>query len=58
MKVKVLMSRRPRLDHFSEVPFLIGSTKALPERLSSYENPRLKLEGTFIAFDCYTVGGC
>ena len=56
MKLKVLMSFRPRLDHFREVAFLLGSSETLPEHLSSCENPRLKLEGASIAFDIYTVG--
>ena len=60
MKLKVLMSFRPRLDHFRELAFLLGSSETLPEHLSSCENlcanPRLKLEGASIAFDIYTVG--
>jgi hypothetical protein len=60
VELKVLMSFRPRLDHFREVAFLLGSSETLPEHLSSRENlcanPRLKLEGASIAFDIYTVG--
>ena len=60
VKLKVLMSFRPRLDHFRELAFLLGSSETLPEHLSSCENlcanPRLKLEGASIAFDIYTVG--
>ena len=63
MKLKVLMSFRPRLDHFRELAFLLGSSETLPEHLSSCENlcanPRLKLEGASIAFDIYILlGGC
>ena len=50
VKLKVLMSFRLRVDHFREVAFLLGSSETLPEHLSSCENPRLKLEGTSIAF--------
>ena len=56
VKVKGLMSLRPRLDHFKDVAFLLGSSENLPKHLSSCENPRLKLENAFIAFDIITVG--
>ena len=60
VKVKGLMSFRPRLDPFSEVVFLLGSSQTLPEDLSSCENlcadSRLTLEGALIAFDICTVG--
>jgi hypothetical protein len=56
VKVKGLMSFRPRLDPFSEVV----SSQTLPEDLSSCENlcadSRLTLEGALIAFDICTVG--
>jgi len=59
VKVKVLMSFRPRLDHSRGVAFLFGSSETPPELLSSCENlcanPRRKLEDAFIAFD-NTVG--
>ena len=53
---KGLMSLRRRLDHFKDVAFLLGSSENLPKHLSSCENPRLKLENAFIAFDIITVG--
>jgi hypothetical protein len=62
VKLKVLMSFRPRLDHFREVAFLLGSSETVPEHLRSCENlcanPRLKLEGASIAFDIILLGGC
>jgi hypothetical protein len=49
VKLKVLMSFRPRSDHFREVAFLLGSSETLREHVSSCENlcanPGLKLEG-------------
>jgi hypothetical protein len=50
VKVKGLMSRRPRLDHFKDVAFLLRWSEKLPKHLSSCENPRLKLESALIAF--------
>ena len=58
VKVEVLMSFRPCFDHFREVAFLLGSPGTLPELLGSCENPRLKLEGAFIALDYFAVGSC
>jgi hypothetical protein len=56
VKLEVLMSLRPRLYHFREVAFPLGSSETLPEHLGSCANPRRKLEGASIAFDIYTVG--
>ena len=55
LKVKGLMSCRPRLDHFKDVAFLLAWSEKLPKYLSSCENPRLKLESAIIAFGYYTV---
>ena len=60
MKVKVLMSFRPRLDHFREAAFLWGSPETPSELLNSCENlcanARRELEDVFIAFDYCTAG--
>jgi hypothetical protein len=60
VKVKVLMSFRPRLDHFREVAFLCGSPETPPELLNSCENlcpdARRELEDVFIAFDIVLFG--
>jgi hypothetical protein len=60
VKVKVLMSFRPRLDHFREVAILCGLSETPPELLNSGENlcanARRKLEDAFIAFDIVLLG--
>jgi hypothetical protein len=62
VKLEVLMSLRPRLYHFREVAFPLGSSETLCEYVSSCENPcanpSRKLEGGSIAFDIILLGGC